>query len=203
MSAPQPILEHSSHVYTLDGRPLVSVTRVIDALIKKSFDGVSPETLKNAADRGLLVEQYATELMRNGFVNTVSERDDVNDRMDCFERWWFNAKPKLLVAQKMVFSEIDGTAGTLDWVLTIGAKTYIVDCKCTAQPERTWILQLGAYYTMLPAPEIDRVAILHINPKYSDGYIWREYDPELAAMHWQRGLAWYNSLQILKAEAAE
>jgi len=196
-----PILDPLTHQYRLlDGEPLTSVSAVVNALIRKSFDGVNPAILKNAAERGMLLEEYATDLLRDGYVTTrPNERADVIERLEGFERWWMFAKPTFIDAQRMVFSEIDKTAGTEDWLLKLEGKYYIVDCKCTAQAERAWILQLGGYLTMDTLP-IDGAAVLHVNPKYRQGYKWLEYDPEEAMMHWQRGLAWYRSLQMLRAE---
>lgn len=203
MSAVQPILDHSQHVYTLAGKPLVSVSRVTYSLIKKSFDGVDKAILESAADRGIRLETYGTHLLKHGTVTTEpDERQDVLDRLEALERWWIHAKPELIDAQRIVWCEKDCTAGTLDWLLLLNGKNYIVDLKATSQPEKTWILQLGAYYSMLPG-FVDGLAILHINPKYMDGYIWREYDPMKAADYWRRALAWYRALQELKAEAAE
>lgn len=190
------------------------MSKVIYALIKKSFDGVDEETLRRAAKRGSLVEQYATELMRTGGIQVTWEgageddemRSGVMDRLEIFERWWSQRKPILHESQKLVFSEVDGIAGTLDWIIGFPETddVFLVDCKCTAQPERTWILQVGAYLSMLESDYTVVVpAVLHINPKYKDGYIWREYDMAKACAYWQRALAWYRILQELKAEAAE
>jgi len=202
MSAVQPILDHSQHSYTLEGKPLVSVSKVIYALIKKSFDGVNEAILKSAADRGMRLEAYGTELLKHGTVTTdPDERQDVLDRLECLERWWLYARPQLIDAQRIVWCDVERTAGTLDWLLWMNGKKYIVDLKATSQAEKTWILQLGAYYSML-TESVDGLAILHINPKYSDGYMWREFDPIKAAACWKRALNWYRVLQELKAEAA-
>ncbi len=204
MSAPQPILEHSSHVYTLSGKPLVSVSRVIDALVKKSWSdaGVDPERLRKAAERGSLVEQYATELMKTGHVTITTDNDEVLDRLAIFEKWWLRHNPTLIDAQRIVWSEVDGIAGTLDWILNINGQVYLVDCKCTVRPERAWLLQIGAYCSMVE-DFIGSAAVLHINPKYDQGYIWREYDPMKAEAYWRKALDWYRCLQDLKAEASE
>ena len=204
MSAVQPVLDHSQHAYTLAGKPLVSVSKVTNALFKKSFDGVDEAILKNAADRGIRLENYGTTLLRTGTVTTEpNERLDVLERLECFERWYLRHKPVLVGAQMIVWDEIDGVAGTLDWLLFLDGQYCIVDCKCTSQPEKTWIMQLGAYATMLDEFPADRTAVLHINPKYKDGYMWREYDTEKAIAYWRKALDWYRILQDLKAESGE
>ncbi len=196
-----PVLDQLSHRYTLEGKPLVSVSKVIYSLIKKSFEGVDEAVLKNAAERGILVEKYATEWLQTGGVETpADERLDVLDRLECFGRWRDAVEPTMIEAQRLVWS--DDAAGMLDFVLSIAGKRYIVDLKCTAQPEATWILQVGAYLKMHPDTSIDGGAVLHINPKYKQGYIWREYAKADAIAKWSAALEWYRILTQLKAEAA-
>ena len=202
MNSLAPLLEASTHIYSLGGKPLVSVSRVIDAVLKKSWDGVDPATVENAAERGRRVEQYATTLFRDGYVEMpVGERTDVEERMEVVYRWWERHRPRLLAAQEVVWSEDDGVAGTLDFILEMddGVLEWLVDMKCTAQPEASWALQVGAYCEL--SRHSGPSAVLHINPKYKEGYIWRVYDTAQVKRQWRAALAWFKVLTELKADA--
>jgi hypothetical protein len=172
------------------------VSKVLDAVIKKSFEGVDPEILRNAAERGTLTEKYATEwLSTGGVIVPGDERDDVNQRLECFERWYDRKKPKLIQAQQLVWS--DEVAGMLDFILEIDGQRWLVDMKCTARPEASWALQVGAYASL--SQHEGPSAVLHINPTYADGYKWREYQTETIKRQWASAYNWYKTLAELKS----
>ncbi len=196
MSSVAPVLDVEKHTYSLNGQPLVSVSRVIDTLMKKSWDGVDPEILRNAAERGQLVERYATEwLQTGGVVVPAGERNDVEERLYCFGRFYLKFKPRLIRFQERVWDAEDGVAGTLDFVLDIGGVDWLVDLKCTASFESTWALQAGAYCDL--ARHDGPCAVLHINPKFKNGYMWRVYDTAMVKRQWRAALEWYKVLQEL------
>ncbi len=193
-------LDQETHVYS-DGtdRKWVSVSRVIDAVMKKSFEGVSPEVLANAAERGRKTEDYCTEILKTGGCSMpAGERKDVEDRVTAFYGWYTTIRPAFIDAQRIVSSEADGVAGCLDFLLAIQRSRTIVDLKCTSQPEKTWALQLGGYATYTEG--VEACAILHLNPKYKNGWIWRAYDPLIVKSQWASALNWYKTLVGLKAD---
>lgn len=195
--------DEKEHSYsTIDGTPLIAVSRVIDAVMKKSWDGVDPEVVANAAERGQRTEDYATAIMETGCVRIpVGERQDVAERVKIFWSWYELHQPKLLEKQVIVWSERDGVAGKLDWILElpeVQSPRWLVDCKCTSQPEKAWILQIGAYLSYYPT-YCARSAVLHINPSFAKGYIWREYNVQQAMDQWKTALNWYRTLQNLGA----
>ena len=193
-------LDAATHTYS-DGtdRKWVSVSKVIDAVMKKSFEGVDPDVLANAAERGIRVERYATEILTTGGCSLpVGERKDVSDRVEAFYDWYQKTSPLLLAAQEIVSSEADGVAGSLDFLLSVSERRTLTDLKCTASPEKSWALQVGAYATY--CPQAQDCGILHLNPKYKNGWIWRPYDPLIVKSQWASALNWYRTLQSLKAE---
>jgi hypothetical protein len=196
-------LNPESHIYSDEtGREFTSVSRVISTVIAKSFEGVDPAVLANAAERGRRVEDYATEILKTGGCSIAAgEREDVVERVGGFWRWCEEAKPELIEAQKIV-TDGELIAGSLDYAMLIGAGDYIVDLKCTASPEPSWALQIGAYVEMYPKrPNYQPgCAVLHLNPKYKNGWIWREYDPMIVRSQWASALAWYRTLQTLKVK---
>lgn len=194
------VFEPETHTYRNEGREYISVTKLISTVIRKDIDGVDPAVLANAAERGIRTEAYATQLFRDGVVTTApGERNDVLDRLECVERWWKEAKPEFIAAQTIVHDDVNGIAGQLDYSLRVGGKKALVDMKCTANPEASWRLQVGGYFEM--SPDHDICGVLHINPKYAKGWIWREYDPFIVRSQWRSAVGWYKVLKSLKAEA--
>lgn len=199
MSATAPTFDPISHSYAIGGKPLIAVSRVIDAVLKKSFDGVDPAVLANAAERGQRTEDYCTTILETGRVEIpAGERQDVIERVRCFWKFYQNNKPTLVSKQVMVWSEEDGIAGKLDWILRIGPDICLTDCKCTSQVEKAWALQIGAYALYFPGL-LDLAAVLHINPSFAQGYLWREYRPRTVIEQWKSALNWYRTLQQLNA----
>lgn len=203
MSATAPTFDPISHSYAIGGKPLIAVSRVIDAVLKKSFDGVDPAVLANAAERGQRTEDYCTTILETGRVEIpAGERQDVIERVRCFWKFYQQGRPKILAKQLMVWDEEDGIAGKLDWLLWFPReKTCVLtDCKCTSQAEKSWALQVGAYASYCPDHySVDATAILHINPSFAQGYIWRLYNLELAVQQWKSALNWYRTLEQLNA----
>ncbi len=188
------------HSYRDGDREYISVTKLISTVIRKDIDGVDPAVLANAAERGIRTEAYATEILKTGGCAVMpGERQDVLDRVECFYRWYEQEKPELLGAQEVVHDETNGIAGMLDFRLRMGGHSHIVDMKCTANPESSWRLQVGAYSEMSGHHEY--CGVLHVNPKYAKGWIWREYDSFIVRSQWRAAVEWWKVLKSLKAEA--
>ncbi len=189
------------HSYRDGDREYISVTKLISTVIRKDIDGVDPAVLANAAERGIRTEAYATEILKTGGCAVMpGERQDVLDRVECFYRWYEDVKPEFIAAQKIVHDDTNGIAGQLDFWLGLGGKSWLVDMKCTANPEASWRLQVGGYAEMC-GNHADVVGVLHVNPKYAKGWIWREYDSFIVRSQWRAAVEWWKVLKSLKAEA--
>lgn len=194
-------LDEATHTYSDGtGAKLISVSSVLKRVLVKSWADVDPAVIENARERGVRVERYATEILRDGGCTIDhDERQDVQDRVAGFYAWYEATKPVFIDTQIRVSA--DGVAGTLDFVLNINAMIHIVDLKCTASPEADWPIQVGSYSEMYPQCHTG-TAVLHINPKFAKGYIWRPYDPETVRGQWRAALAWYRVLEALKVKEA-
>ncbi len=194
------VLDPETHIYS-DGtdRKWTSVSKVISTVMAKSWEGVDPAVIANAAERGQRVENYATEILRDGGCSVgADERQDVQDRVGNFYDWYEAVKPDFISAQDILSDEVNRIAGTRDFKLLIDGLVVAVDLKCTASPEPAWALQIGGYDSMDPT---EKCAVLHINPKYAKGWIWREYEPVTVRDQWRSALSWYRTLEQLKAKA--
>jgi hypothetical protein len=95
-------------------------------------------------------------------------------RMDGFDRFVKDYRPEWLASEAAVFSRKYGYAGTLDGIVGIGDKTYIIDAKTGKGVYPEYALQLAAYanaeFVGLPdgsegaLPAIDGGLVLHLTP---------------------------------------
>jgi hypothetical protein len=191
------------HRYWMDGRELVSVSRVIEAVYpKKSFDGADPAVIENARERGSRVDAYMSEYLRTGNVTTAEdERPDVRERLDILIGWFdVNIGAVHVDCQQIV---TDGNvAGMPDFGFTWNGVRRLIDLKCTSAPEKAWALQLGAYATLAettePGYSVGVCEVLHISPKrYKSGVKLIQYDPMIVRRQWRDAVAWYRTMQEL------
>lgn len=197
------VFDPIEHKYSDGAKEYISVTKLISTVIRKDIDGVDPAVLANAAERGIRTEAHATEILKTGYCTMTGERDDVIERVKCFYHFYEQEKPELLGYQEIVKDDVNGIAGQLDFRLQWGGKRVLVDMKATANPEASWRLQVGGYeemYAEMFEPN-DAVGVLHINPKFAKGWIWREYDPFIVRSQWRAAVEWWKVLKSLKAEA--
>lgn len=188
-------LDERHQYFDLDsGEQLTSVTQVIRLLkIRKSFHGVDQAILDFASERGKAVESILYALLRGEQAsidvpqweqNGTSLSASIRQRVPGIQQWVKDSGCVYIADQKMVCDLESGVAGTLDLIADVpsdsGTHRYVIDVKATAKEEFLhWSCQLGAYVSMYlnecPSPDL-RCAILHINPKFKKGYIFREYD---------------------------
>ena len=192
--------ERHQYFDTETGEELVSVTRVIKMLgIRKSFHGVEPAILNFASERGKAVESILYDLIRGERAsvdvphweqNGKTLRESVQKFLPGVQRWLNNGAAPYVSHQEIVCDLEAGIAGTLDLITA----SHIIDIKATAKEEVNWPIQLGAYASMVPLAEPTALAVLHINPKFAKGYIFREYDRDECLRKWyQARKAWIES----------
>lgn len=69
--------EETNHAYTLDGKPLISVTQLLKKHgLTTDFDGVDPEVLQRAAARGNLIHKEIEDYINNGVMGFTPEFTD-------------------------------------------------------------------------------------------------------------------------------
>lgn len=130
--------------------------------------------------------------------------DDIADHMAHFNRFVSDYRPEWYAAEAAVFSRTHKYAGTLDGIVGIGGKTYILDVKTSkAVYPDTYPLQLAAYahaeFIGLPdgsegtIPPLDGGLILHLTAKgYEviqvriDEVVFHSFLYVLAAYRWQQ-----------------
>jgi hypothetical protein len=179
-----------AHRYFLGSRELKSVSAIIRTVYSpKSWDGVDPDVVEKARDRGERVDKYLSAYVGAGnVIIPYGESDDVKERFEIAARLWDQAYPNGIAVhvQHIVYSEEDGIAGTADFL--VDGET-IVDLKNTYRPEHSWKLQIGAYSAYSGATN---ARVLHISPKvHPSGGTWLKYNVADCKAIWQDAVKWY------------
>lgn len=168
-----------SRYYTNDGKIFwPSVTTILDVYPKgfgfdqflKDVGNNVSEIANRAAAIGSKTHQL-TELLNNG--EELKWADDEGNARYTLEEWklvlrfydfWQKCAPTLIANEKNFCSEKLRFGGTLDRVLKIAGKTYLVDIKTSNYIHKSHELQLAAYAELWnefnPHEPIDRTAVL-------------------------------------------
>lgn len=188
-------LDPTTHTYADDeGQRYASVTQVLRELgMVKSWSGAAhPDDLKFAGRRGEHVEDILYSLLKGqpwhgqieDMTNTYGHDlyDTVMERVPALHNFIADHDPELVSCQARLWDQEALVAGTLDLTCKISGEVWLLDVKCTSQPEADWPLQVGAYTAMNPF-EVDRIGVLHIKPGTKSGYKIREY-PDAVDKWW-------------------
>lgn len=177
---PRKPIQDWNHCYWLGGKRLYSASRVIrDLGMKPDYKDAKPEVIHRAACRGKLTEGYCYTLlqMKRGIVvrakHTGTLQQEVSMRVEAFNRWSEKYRPEFIDCQQIAYSERDRVAWRRDLRVVIQGELWLVDIKCTSKPEKDWPLQLGCGLSY-DEDKCKRAAVLHLNPKLKDGYMWRD-----------------------------
>ncbi len=156
------------HRYWKGDKQLWSVSWLLKRLwpIKPSFDGVNPEIIENARERGTEVDR-----LFSAYVIGALDRIPKGTRQDSFSlfskarRWWDNHKHGEVRSQVILAD--DEVAGTCD----VKDDDIIYDLKCTYNIEHTYPLQLAAYgqlhFSTFGRP-VKSLNIIHVSERFSE-----------------------------------
>ena len=168
--------------WTEDGQFVPSVTTILEAYPKDAqfFKwlkevGTDADNIRDDAGRRGSVVHTLTERYDNGEeISLLNDMGGIGYKMiewSMFERYVdFIARyqPEIIMTEQNIVSTNLGFAGTLDRVMKIDGKTYLVDIKTSNMVHESYWLQLAAYEALLSLEmdvHVDAVAILHLNAK--------------------------------------
>ena len=170
-----------------EGVRYASVSQILrDVGIRKSFDGkVSPAVLEHAAWRGKEVEKHCFHIAKFGFTDCPDD-EEISTRVSAFNDWWNTHDLEYVSHHEVVWDDEILVAHELDLVVKLEGQLTAVDIKSTASAEKDWPIQCGAQMSMRGAMTFESHdgAVLHINPKFKKGYIYRPYGQD-AASAWE------------------
>ncbi|OGP65007.1 MAG: hypothetical protein A3K22_02185 [Deltaproteobacteria bacterium RBG_16_42_7] len=78
-------LDKTTHTYTLNGEPIVSVSQVISPL--SDFSSIDPDVMKRAKDYGTAVHRMV-ELYIGGDLDEEALDSGLKGPLEAFRLWW-------------------------------------------------------------------------------------------------------------------
>ncbi len=149
MAKPVLTFDEETHVYTLDGKRVPSVTEIVGVLTAKDMGKLSPYMLDNAARRGTRVHEL-TQLIDYGVpLEDLEIEPDIAGYIKAYLDFLRDYRPEWLMIEQQVSSCWLDYAGTLDRYGIIDGKDTIVDIKTTAGSSRltkiAWATQTAGY----------------------------------------------------------
>ena len=132
--------DEQKHVYTLDGRELISVTQLMKKHgLAPDYSAVSQEVLTAKAERGSLIHKEIEDYIKNNEIGFTEE-------LGAFIRYIATKNVKIRASETIVYNDI--VAGTLDLLLDYNNELVIADIKTTSTLHKdavSWQLSIYAY----------------------------------------------------------
>lgn len=147
-------------------------------LAQKGWD--ESEAIKTSAgDKGSKVHNAIEDLLKGDTVkmdskyinNSTGQPEELTiDEYSClmnFVDWHNETKPKTLRTEFVIFDDIDGYAGTVDYLCQIGDEVWLIDFKTGQSVWTEYELQISAYRKALERQgvKIDKMATLQVGYK--------------------------------------
>jgi hypothetical protein len=138
--------EPKSHVYTVDGEVLPSVTDILRPLSDEFYGGIPLATLAAAAERGRRAD-LACQLIDEDDLDDASVEDDIAPRVIAYRKFLAETGAVAFETARSRYHPEHRYAGTLDVVLRFPHRGVLalVDRKCVATIIATVYPQLAAY----------------------------------------------------------
>ena len=187
------------YYFTVDGKNVKypSITNILGVLDKSRFlvpwaskacsaiaceePWLTPDEIYNkhrardviaAGTRGKGVHNIAEKILENRNYRADGNLEEIYGKyLNPFRNFINDYKPKVIETEKVVRSDKYGIGGSLDQLLEIGGKLWLVDIKTSKAIYNTFHLQLGFYNQALKEEgiETEKQMILHLpgNGKYN------------------------------------
>jgi hypothetical protein len=162
--------DEASHTYRLDGRPVPSVTQVLDPLMV--WDGIPPDVLELARVRGGYVHE-ACDLLDRGQLDWATLDPALVPYVEGYQNWLADSDVTIVASELRVCHRPLRYAGTLDRLAMLRDALCLVDIKATAVVPLTVGPQTAAYLEATKetsGAKVRRRHCLHLNPKHPRGY---------------------------------
>jgi ATP-dependent exoDNAse (exonuclease V) beta subunit len=179
------------HQYALNGRPIPSVTQIIRRVLgDKEYGGTQWHM-----DRGTAAHELYAMLARGEDLSKYDYDQRLQPNVDAWRDWAARERPKFIEVEYQVASDRFGYAGTIDAVVQIGKRVFILDYKATSSARDA--IQLAAYRMALreTMPELIVTGLISLQIN-ADG--WR-YGPVLGHSEMLcADAAWNNVLGVYR-----
>lgn len=178
----------STHTYLLDGKPLPSVTTILQAA--GLYD--SKYFTEEARNRGKFIHKAILYLLQDDLSDNGIP-DEYRGYIDAFRRFMAEAdcEPYLEMCEVPLFSETLRYGGTPDIICLLNGKETILDVKTGSETPVTGV-QLSGYTLICPIPISQRCG-LYLKPtgkyklvQYSDRNDFNIFNAALSLYHWRQ-----------------
>jgi len=125
--------------------------------------------MRRAGDEGTQVHQAIEKLVVGEEINWIDEYGRASYNQNVWEMilkfvdFWQTYKPELIHTEQLVYSDTYEYAGTVDLIIKLEDKTWLIDIKTSNSLHDSFDLQVSAYahaYTEVTGEKIDRTGIL-------------------------------------------
>ena len=154
------VFDPEKHLYTLDGKPLISVTQLLRKHgLAPDFSGIDEEVLARKAERGRMIHKEIEEYIKSAVIGFTDELQQFIDLSKGI-KWQFS--------ERKVYNDI--AAGTVDligeeegegeayYIFHLGTKPEMVEITPASEEEVEALLECerkGEIYKPLPAISLD------------------------------------------------
>ena len=137
-----PVFDEERHEYTVEGRKVPSVSRLLEPLTSAVYGSIDPEVLRNAAEFGTAVHA-CTEFLDEGDLDEGSIEPEWTPYVEAYKRWKEAVHPEILAIELRL--GCSKYAGTIDRICRINGELWVIDLKTTSQVHPHVGVQLAAY----------------------------------------------------------
>lgn len=151
------VFEPATHTYRYGDKILTSVTQALKGAGLIEYDGVAPEALEFARQRGRAVHT-ATQLLDEGRLDWESLDLRIVGYVAAYEKFKIDSAIFINGIEQMYADPLCGVAGTIDRDVTLNGRRGVLDIK-TYEIEDWTALQLAGYERMMRGtgePRLDR-----------------------------------------------
>lgn len=139
--------EPEGHTYTLGSVILPSVTQIMKPMSMMLYEGVPPDVMQAAADRGTRAHEQVSNYIRYGL---MEPDEDTQPYLNAFLAFDSDYRPRWIGSEYRTYHRTLMYAGTLDLIGYIAPDdddgADVIDIKCTAQFHRIMLSTQVAGY---------------------------------------------------------
>jgi len=131
-----------------------------------SYDKVPKEILNKAAERGTIVHAICANIAKGAWVPDSTINPTHLSYVESFRLWSNEVVETFDIIEKRYSDEDLYYTGQLDFVITTkDGKKMLVDLKTSCAPQKTYPIQMAAYYNLLKkhGEEVEGALIVYIN----------------------------------------
>lgn len=149
----------------------VRVSDVISSSNSSEYSGINLEVLANAALRGEKVHAYCVAYAKGMWLPELEE--ECQPYFDSFKQWYDQYVDHLCLAETRLYCNQKKITGRFDLIVVLKQRNQIalVDLKSSANPSKSWPIQLAAYEYLLKVNnyDIDIAMNLHLKKNGKGG----------------------------------